>query len=239
MMYSKEYSVGQNSQKDKSKKDYYKWAVWIDANESDLSDIDHVEYLLHPTFPNRLRQSDDPSSNFKIESKGWGEFRIDISITKISGEVIKLGHWLSLSDDNTQVVRRGGPEEEETEPKKVYISYSKIDTGTAQLVESMLTDLGMKEASGSDIQPGVPISEYIEKSIDNADAIITINPGMENDWQKLEIKIAEDFSKTIIPLDVSGDSEESKSLFSSRMYSDEEYGENLKALGDKIKNIKS
>ena len=152
MMYSKEFSVAQNSQKDKSKKDFYKWAVWIEANESDLSAIDHVEYLLHPTFPNRLRKSDDHASNFKIESKGWGEFRIDISITKNSGEVIKLWHWLSLSDDEIEVVSRGGTEEE-TKPKKVYISYSKIDTRAAQLVESMLTDLGMEVASGSDIQP--------------------------------------------------------------------------------------
>lgn len=240
MMYSKEFSVGQSSQKDKSKKDYYKWAVWIEANESDISDIDHVKYLLHPTFPNRLRKSDDPSSNFKIESKGWGEFRIDISITKTSGDVIKLWHWLSLSDDKTQVVSRGGQEgDEETQPKKVYISYSKIDTRTAQLLESMLTDLGMEVASGSDIEPGVSITDHIEKSINDADAIVTINPEMENDWQKLEIKIAEDFSKTIIPLDAIAESEEKKSFFSSGIYSDEAYGKNLKALGDQIKNIKS
>ena len=241
MMYSKEFSVGQSFQKDQSKKNYYKWEVWIEPKENNLSDIDYVEYLLHPTFPNRLRKSDDHTSNFRIKSKGWGEFRIDISITKISGEVIKLWHWLSLSNDKTEVVSRGGPEEEEeeTKPKKVYISYSKIDTRTAQLVESMLTDLGMQVASGSDIKPGVPITDYIKKSIDDADAIVTINPGIENDWQKLEIKIAEDFSKTIIPLDASGESKEKKSFFSSGMYLDEEYGENLKALGEHIKNIKS
>jgi len=237
MMHSNEFTVGQTSQKDDNKKDYYKWSVWIEPNESELSEIDYVEYLLHPTFPNRLRTSNDATSNFKIDSTGWGEFRIDISISKKSGDIIQLAHWLSLSDDQNEVVSRG-VEEAVTEPKKVYISYSKIDTRTAQLVESMLTDLGMDVSTGSDIEPGMVIKDYIEQSIDNADAIITINPGKENDWQKLEIDIANDFSKKIIPLDASDDSEENISLFSSQINLEDEYGENVKALGDQIKNIK-
>ena len=127
------------------------------------------------------------------------------------------------------VVERGAPEPEIS--KKVYISYSKIDTRKAQLLETMLTDLGMEVASGSDIEPGRPIQEYIEESISEADAVITINSDQENDWQKAELQIAEELSKTIIPMDDILAEEEEKSVFKSKVYSDSDYGENLKSLG--------
>ena len=237
MIYSKEYVVEQDSQRDDTKKNYYKWAVWIKALEGDLSEVERVEYLLHPTFPNRLRISSDASNGFRIESKGWGEFRIDISIIKKeSAGMLQLAHWLVLSDEDNEVVSRGVPDE--IEAKKVYISYSKIDTRTAQTLENMLADLGMEVASGSDIQPGVSMKKYIEESIDSADVVITINPGNENDWQKAEIEIAEGFQKNIIPIDSIIDTEESTSVFSSNKYSEEDYGSTLKSLGNQIKNLK-
>jgi len=236
MMFSKEYITAQSSTKSPTKKDYYNWAIWIESGQSDLSEIESVVYLLHSTFKNRVQKFTDPSTNFKIESSGWGEFRAEITITKKSGESLQLAHWLSLGDEDMDVVERGVLEPETQ--KKVYISYSKIDTRTAQLLESMLTDLGMEVASGSDIEPGVPIQEYIEESINEADAVITINSGQQNDWQKAELQIAEGLSKTIIPIDSILEKKDEKSVFNSRVYSDRDYGENLKSLGNQIKKLK-
>ena len=236
MMFSKEYITAQSSTKSKDKKDYYKWAIWIENGESDIADIKSVVYHLHSTFKNRIREFTDPSTNFKIESSGWGEFRIDITITKKSGETLQLVHWLALGDEDMDVVERGVSEPEIQ--KKVYISYSKIDTRKAQLLESMLTDLGMDVASGSDIEPGRPIQEYIEESISEADAVITINSEQENDWQKAELQIAKKLSKTIIPMEEILQKEEENSKFRSRVYSDMDYGANLKSLGSQIKKLK-
>lgn len=236
MIFSKEYFVDQTSSKHESRKDYYEWAIWIVSAESDISEIEYVEYLLHSTFKNRLRKITDPSEGFRLESAGWGEFRVEISIVKKSGETIQLAHWLSLGNDNDDVIARGAPPE--IEQKKVYISYSKIDERTAQLLESMLIDLGMEVASGSDIKPGVPINEYIEESIKEADAVITINADQQNYWQKTEIEIAEGLAKTIIPMDQILDQTEEESPLKSRFYSDEDYGVKLKSMGDKFTNLK-
>lgn len=236
MMFSKEYITAQSSTKSTSRKNYFNWAIWIENGESDIADIESVVYLLHSTFKNRVHRFTDPSTNFKIESSGWGEFRVEITVTKKTGESLQLAHWLSLGDDDMDVVERGAPEPEIS--KKVYISYSKIDTRKAQLLETMLTDLGMEVASGSDIEPGRPIQEYIEESISEADAVITINSDQENDWQKAELQIAEELSKTIIPMDDILAEEEEKSVFKSKVYSDSDYGENLKSLGSQIKKLK-
>ncbi|MEM7086108.1 MAG: pYEATS domain-containing protein [Bacteroidota bacterium] len=236
MMFSKEYITAQSSTKSETRKNYFNWAIWIESGESDIADIESVVYLLHSTFKNRVHKFTDPSTNFKIESSGWGEFRVEISITKKSGETLQLAHWLSLGDDDMDVVERGAPEPEIQ--KKVYISYSKIDTRTAQRLETMLTDLGMEVASGSDIEPGRPIQEYIEESISEADAVITINSNQQNDWQEAELQIAEKLSKTIIPMEDILEKEDEKSVFRSKVYSDREYGENLKSLGSHIKKLK-
>ena len=236
MIFSKEYFVDQTSSHHDSRKDYYKWAIWIVSAESDISEIEYVEYLLHSTFKNRLRKITDPSEGFRLKSAGWGEFRVEITIVKKTGEMLQLAHWLSLRDDNANVIARGAPPE--IEQKKIYISYSRMDERKAQLLESMLIDLGMEVASGSDIKPGIPIDEYIEESIKEADAVITIHTDQQNDWQKTEIEIAEGLAKTIIPMDQILDQTEEESPSKSRFYSDEEYGMKLKSLGDKFTNLK-
>jgi len=236
MMFSKEYITAQSSTKSTTNENYYNWAIWIENGESDIADIESVIYLLHSTFKNRVHEFTDPSTNFKIESSGWGEFRVEITIKKKSGESLQLAHWLALGDDDLDVVERGAPEPEIQ--KKVYISYSKIDTRKAQLLEAMLTDLGMEVASGSDIEPGRLIQEYIEESISEADVVITINSDQENNWQKTELQMAKDLSKTIIPMEDILKEEDEKSVFKSRVYSDMDYGENLKSLGSQIKKLK-
>ena len=39
--------------------DWYEWCVFIDANRDLIDKIEYVEYVLHPTFPNPLRKTDD------------------------------------------------------------------------------------------------------------------------------------------------------------------------------------
>ena len=71
----------------------------------------------------------------------------------------------------------------------------------------------------------------MKNSISEADAVITINSDQENDWQKAELQIAEELSKTIIPMNDILAEEEEKSVFKSKVYSDSDYGENLKIFG--------
>ena len=54
--------------------DWWNWSAYLTG--SDLSKVDHVEYILHPTFKKPLRTIDDPTGGFKLETAGWGTFEL-------------------------------------------------------------------------------------------------------------------------------------------------------------------
>lgn len=57
----------------------------IEPNEaSDLKNIKSVEYILHPTFKNRIRHSSDSKNNFQIEIKTWGTFVVKVKINELN-----------------------------------------------------------------------------------------------------------------------------------------------------------
>lgn len=237
MIYSEQYKVGQSSEKDTAIKDYYKWAIWIEPNSSELSEIERVEYLLHPTFKNRLRTITDEQTKFRLESKGWGEFMIEITIFKKNGEELRLTHWLTLGEDYATVDEDA--DNSDLEGKKVYVSYSKIDSKMAKVVEALLTDLGMQVTTGSHYQPGVPIEKYIENSISAADLVINIDSSRPTAWHRSELEFAQKESKEVISIDNIISMEEAKSSLRSRSFSDDTYGSKLKTLGNNLRKLKS
>ena len=56
------------------------WTVFLDTDSNTLSMIRCVEYTLHPTFPDPIREICDPSNGFALKSNGWGEFEIKIKV---------------------------------------------------------------------------------------------------------------------------------------------------------------
>ena len=75
---------------------YYKWKVFVDEPDSVLDQIDQVEYTLHPTFspPNRIYENRE--EKFALETFGWGEFTMLISVKFRNGKVEKVPYWLDL-----------------------------------------------------------------------------------------------------------------------------------------------
>ena len=61
--------------------DWYEWKVFVDEDNDTLNKIDHVEYLLHPTFPNPRRIVADRESKFALRTGGWGQFRLRARVT--------------------------------------------------------------------------------------------------------------------------------------------------------------
>ena len=76
--------------------DWWRWWVFIKGAPEELDKIEHVTYMLHPTFHNPVRKVTDRSSNFRLESVGWGGFRINAKVTLKDGTVISLSHELTL-----------------------------------------------------------------------------------------------------------------------------------------------
>lgn len=77
--------------------DWYDWIVYVDEQVSVLNRIASVDYLLHRTFPNPLRNSDDPKSQFACKSTGWGTFMISITVHFKDNTELKTSYQLSFS----------------------------------------------------------------------------------------------------------------------------------------------
>lgn len=76
--------------------DWWEWWIWIEGSRKELDEIDHVVYMLHPTFPNPVRTVRDRTSKFRLETAGWGVFRIHAKVIGKEGEESRLTHYLEL-----------------------------------------------------------------------------------------------------------------------------------------------
>jgi len=76
--------------------DWYEWMVFVDEDEETLNKIDHVEYLLHPTFPKPRRLVFDRNAKFALISNGWGQFNLKMRITFKDGTQRDTSYYLDL-----------------------------------------------------------------------------------------------------------------------------------------------
>lgn len=72
---------------EKVENDWYKWQIELAGPESTLGEIREVEYILHPTFPDRIRHSTNAEDHFRLESAGWGEFDITVNVYFNNGDL--------------------------------------------------------------------------------------------------------------------------------------------------------
>jgi transcription initiation factor IIF auxiliary subunit len=76
--------------------DYWDWWIWIEGPKAELDQIDRVIYILHPTFPNPVREVRDRSTKFRMKTAGWGVFRIHATVKHKNGKETPLTHELKL-----------------------------------------------------------------------------------------------------------------------------------------------
>ena len=79
--------------------DWWEWEAFLDDSDSgDLSKVDSVEYVLHPTFDEPIVEVDDPDGGFVLDTGGWGEFTLKAFVHLKDGNKLKLTHDLILKD---------------------------------------------------------------------------------------------------------------------------------------------
>ena len=88
------YTISQDSQYVDD--DWWKWWIWIEANDDDLDKIEKIVYTMHATFVPPVRTIDDRSSKFKLEAEGWGIFTIYAKLFLKDGTQVPLEHDLHL-----------------------------------------------------------------------------------------------------------------------------------------------
>ncbi len=79
--------------------DLYEWIVFVDEDEDTLEKIDHVEYLLHPTFPHPRRVVSDRESKFALLSGGWGTFDLKVKISFKDGTYEDTSYRLNFEKE--------------------------------------------------------------------------------------------------------------------------------------------
>jgi transcription initiation factor IIF auxiliary subunit len=77
--------------------EWWEWEAFLDdAGSGELEQVDHVEYVLHPTFPNPIRTVNDPEGGFILKTAGWGVFTLKAFVYTKDRKKYKLTHDLEL-----------------------------------------------------------------------------------------------------------------------------------------------
>jgi transcription initiation factor IIF auxiliary subunit len=76
--------------------DRWAWSLQLNGTPAELDDVDHVVYVLHPTFHNPVRVIRDRASNFRIKTSGWGTFTVYVNIIHRDGREESHEHNLVL-----------------------------------------------------------------------------------------------------------------------------------------------
>lgn len=76
--------------------DWWKWSVWVDGSPHELDTIERVMYVLHSTFNNPVREIADRTTDFRLDTSGWGAFRIRARVFYKDGHEEALQHDLVL-----------------------------------------------------------------------------------------------------------------------------------------------
>src|SRR5436305_9577634 len=118
---------------------WWNWEVWLDGPDADLDQIDSVEYLLHPTFPDPRPRSSDRASRFALRSSGWGEFMIYAQARPRSGEPVQLRHWLRLqlpAPGQGRSLLLVGPKQDETFTDELHALLEKSELDVHRIVDA-------------------------------------------------------------------------------------------------------
>jgi transcription initiation factor IIF auxiliary subunit len=71
------------------------WTIFVDADPDTLRQIECVEYILHPTFPDPVHNvCKKPETKFAYSTNGWGTFTVKVNILYKNGRVEALEHPL-------------------------------------------------------------------------------------------------------------------------------------------------
>jgi transcription initiation factor IIF auxiliary subunit len=194
------------------------WTVWIDGPTEKLDEIDQVEYILHPTFPQPVRTVRERSTNFRLDSRGWGEFMIHAKITTKNGQVLDLDHWLRLRETtgggSTQLSIKGlTPDLNEVYSEKltVFVSYSRADLPVFKVFRTVLKDHGLEVVTADASRVSQPLEREIKSLIGSADAVVALISEEPSRWVVDEIAEAQRQGVTVVPV-LLGDAEAPTSL---------------------------
>lgn len=179
--------------------DYWEWSAWIEASPERLGEVTSVVWLLHPTFhPSRV-ESTSRATLFRLDTSGWGTFRLRAEIRRRTGEPVTVGHMLELDypDDGSVASASGGPRE----APYLYLSYSSEDAAHAGEVREAMNRLGIQVRDVKDVAPGAPLEAAVRKMIrESAGVMSVMGSEYASPYVISEMKLAESEEKPSLAL---------------------------------------
>ena len=178
-------------------KDRWKWSVWIEGPAKELAQVDSVIYTLHPTFRNPVQIFKDRARKFRLDSAGWGEFKINVAINRKDGKVLKREHWLKLTHPRGVEKRRATRKQ-----PAVFLSYAVTDAALANALRHALKNRDIQVLTGDDIPPALPLQESIRFLADRANAGVAIISDVQSPWVVHELDYLKERRLPVIPVTV-------------------------------------
>lgn len=189
--------------------DYWSWSSWIEASPDALQEIDRVVWILHPTFrPSRIERR-SRETQFRLDTAGWGTFRLRADLHKPSGELVSISHMLELAYPNeaeaassSEALSRQGSEAAATPPTPyVFLSYSSEDAAQANAVREAMQRLGVRIREAKEITPGLPFEAAVRKMIRESSGVMgVLGSDYASPYVIAEMKLAEAEEKPAIAL---------------------------------------
>ena len=182
--------------------DHWKWSAWIEATRGDLSEIERVVWLLHPTFNRSRIETTDAASAFRLDASGWGGFRLRAELHDRRGATHEISTMLELRY----------PQPEDATPSKpsatsaasgpyVFLSYASEDATQASAVRETLTSLGVRVRDASEIEPDLPFDAAVRKLIRESASVLSVVGGSyTSPFVIAEAKLAEAEHKPVVTL---------------------------------------
>lgn len=176
-------------------KDWWDWSVWLEGAKKELDVIDHVVYMLHPTFPNPVMSVANRKTGFRLDSSGWGEFTIYIQVKNKDGSTNKRRHYLKFDEPDISKAgsnQRSGKTSLAKEPPRrtVFVSGGTRDLDAVHAVRKVFSGQNFEVVGPQDVKGGQELQRSVNDMIARADIAVFVISGRPNLWLNEEIKAA-------------------------------------------------
>jgi len=187
------FSIQQNA--DYQGNDWWKWAVWLEGPDNKLDKVRSVTYHLHPTFRDRIRTIESRNDKFKLESSGWGEFKIGVEVLYKKGKTKRLEHYLKLDYPETKepvkASTKGGV-------LKIFLSSSVADSLIARELAENLREKKIFVDDIANLPAGDSWELAIRDQLKSSNAVVALISDNTSGWVSKEIEVAESLNIPVL-----------------------------------------
>jgi hypothetical protein len=176
---------------------WWKWSVWVEGSDEDLTRVESVVYRLHPTFPKPVIEIADATTKFRLSSAGWGEFAIAADARMKDGRTLRLERWLRLGDAKDTSGERRRP--------VVFLSYSVADAEIVRPLSDALVKQGIDvRTAGQSADTFLDVVPSSQRELEGADAVVAILSDPPSRWVEQEALAAHSKGRYVLPVLVGG-----------------------------------